>query len=70
MSKKAKIDHIKCKGCYYCIDICPTKAISKSGQSNVKGYDYVIIDPEKCIGCGNCYVICPDCCVEIFEDNP
>ena len=69
MSKRAKIDHLKCKGCYYCIGICPRNAITKSGQSNPRGYDYVEIDAEKCNGCGACYIICPDCCVEIVEDE-
>ena len=39
----------------------------KSGQGNLKGYDYVLVDEAKCNGCGNCYTVCPDCCVDIIE---
>jgi 2-oxoglutarate ferredoxin oxidoreductase subunit delta len=67
MKRIAKIDADKCKGCEYCIYFCPRKAIRKSGTSNTKGYDYVIIDNEKCIGCSICYSVCPDCCVVIYE---
>jgi 2-oxoglutarate ferredoxin oxidoreductase subunit delta len=67
MSKKAKINQFKCKGCYYCIDVCRSGSITKSGQGNPKGYDYVVVDEKKCTGCGNCYTVCPDCCVDIIE---
>ena len=70
MAGKAKIDFQKCKGCYYCIAVCPKKAIRKSGESNEKGYDYVEVEPDLCTGCGACYIVCPDCCITIVEENP
>ena len=69
MAKRAIIDPEKCKGCYYCIDVCPKKAITNSGKSNQKGYDYVDVDVAACNGCGSCYIVCPDCCVMIVEDD-
>lgn len=54
----------KCKGCYYCISICPKKAISLAGALNKQGYEYVKVNKEECIGCGMCYTICPD---NVFE---
>lgn len=69
MAKKAKINTEKCKGCHYCIDVCRTGALSRSGRSNKKGYDYVEIKQVVCNGCGACYIVCPDCCIEIISDE-
>ena len=50
-----------CKGCSYCIDFCPTKAIAFSTEFNHKGYHYpVLAQPEKCTGCDLCGLYCPD----------
>lgn len=57
----------RCKGCRYCIPICPKEAISISEGINQKGYKPVTVDQEKCIGCGSCYIICPDYVFEIKE---
>ncbi|MCE0505335.1 4Fe-4S binding protein [Roseivivax sp. GX 12232] len=39
-------------GCTRCLDICPTGAISPSG-------DHVTVDPMVCAGCGACSALCP-----------
>lgn len=39
-------------GCTNCLDLCPTSAISPSG-------DHVAIDPMICAGCGACSAACP-----------
>lgn len=69
MAAKAEINIEKCKGCYYCIDVCPAGAIVRSGLSNSKGYDYVEVDRSKCTGCQRCYIVCPDCCFTIVSDS-
>ncbi|MCL1894007.1 MAG: 4Fe-4S dicluster domain-containing protein [Holophagaceae bacterium] len=50
-----------CKGCSFCIDFCPTKAIGFSNEFNQKGYHYpVLVYEEKCTGCDLCGLYCPD----------
>ena len=63
---KITIDSERCKGCAFCVTVCPTKNIKMSSKLNKKGYYYAeIIDIEKCTGCGLCFQMCPDLCIEI-----
>ena len=39
-------------GCTTCLDLCPTGAITPSG-------DHVVVDPMICAGCGACSSACP-----------
>jgi 2-oxoglutarate ferredoxin oxidoreductase subunit delta len=56
----------KCKGCWLCIESCPTKHLRASIELNKGGRRFVEIKEEsKCIGCGFCFAICPDVCIEI-----
>ncbi len=57
---KIELSTSRCKGCGYCISVCPTKAISKTNIKNSKGYNVVAVDCDKCIQCGSCYTVCPD----------
>ena len=41
---KIKINTVRCKGCGYCVNDCPRKALSFSGHINDKGYDTVQVD--------------------------
>ena len=58
--EKVALSTFRCKGCGYCINACPVKAISKAGQKNEKGYEVVTVDQAMCIQCGTCYIVCPD----------
>lgn len=64
---KVKTNVFQCKGCGYCIEECPRKAISFSGHISEKGYDTIQIDDSLCIACGSCYRVCPDRVFEILE---
>lgn len=63
MAMTVKVE--RCKGCYYCMTVCPQKAISLAGALNKQGYEYVKVDEELCISCGMCFTICPDSVFEI-----
>lgn len=64
---KVKLGIQRCKGCFLCVNVCPTKAIFPSGKLGEKGYEVVSADESKCIGCGSCYLVCPDNVIEIVE---
>lgn len=65
--KKMKLNLEKCKGCFLCVSVCPTKAITPSGELAESGYEVIKVDESKCIQCGSCYRICPDCVLEILD---
>ena len=51
----------RCKGCGFCIEFCPSKALKFSEQFNVKGYHTpILISQELCNGCDMCGLLCPD----------
>ena len=64
--EKIKVEKERCKGCHYCVESCKQGAISVSGESNSKGYNFVVVDQDACVSCGNCYRVCPDCVFEIY----
>lgn len=66
---KIVVHQESCKGCQFCIAICPKKALYVSDYMNAKGYHATAVDEEKCIACGTCFVVCPDYVFEILEGN-
>jgi 2-oxoglutarate ferredoxin oxidoreductase subunit delta len=59
-----------CKACDYCRDVCPTKIIHLSNETNSKGYHYAEIhDIGKCTGCRFCAIMCPEIAIEIETVN-
>lgn len=69
MKGKVKLYISRCKGCYLCVSVCPTKALMPSKKIGAKGYAVIEADLEKCIGCGSCYQMCPDQVFEIVEEE-
>lgn len=50
-----------CKGCAYCVKICPKDVYAMSATYNALGYAVpAIVRPEACIACLRCETMCPD----------
>jgi len=50
-----------CKGCGYCIEICPKRVYRKALAYNAMGYSLPeIAHGEECIACLRCQTLCPD----------
>ena len=55
------IDWDRCKGCGFCFEFCPPKALAFSGEFNNHGYHPpYLADEEACTGCDLCGLYCPD----------
>ncbi len=65
---RLNIDVERCKGCGYCINACPKKALSKVIVEG-KLYPSVEVDYSKCIACGICYQVCPDYVFSITREE-
>ncbi|MBN2561909.1 MAG: 4Fe-4S binding protein [Phycisphaerae bacterium] len=51
----------RCKGCGYCVEFCPMKALKMSREFNDKGYHFPeVADSQACTGCDLCGMFCPD----------
>ena len=65
---KIVIEPELCKGCLFCVGVCPKKVIGKAPAVNAKGYQYVAaLNHEDCIGCAICAIMCPDAVIEVYK---
>jgi len=65
-----KIIEDYCKGCGYCIDICPEQVFKESTRTNSKGYVLPeIINLDSCIGCKKCELICPEMAISVEKEE-
>lgn len=68
MKGTVEIDQERCKGCSFCVEHCPRKAISLSGKLNMKGYFVVEFnDANGCTGCATCALMCPQAAIEVYK---
>ena len=64
---KVSIDRERCKGCHFCIAVCPKKIMVVEKRYNQKGYPPVeITEIEECTGCALCAEMCPDVCIRVW----
>lgn len=49
---RVEVNNRKCRRCFYCVQLCPAKAIKLEKES-------IRIIPDRCILCGNCITGCP-----------
>ena len=66
---KITYDAERCKGCHYCVNACPKKCVTLSGNTNSKGYETVVFNEADCIACGSCYTMCPDFAIMIEKED-
>jgi len=52
-----------CLGLGSCMGVCPTSAISKTGDG------LVVVNPELCISCGKCVDICPNGVMRMIPED-
>jgi len=65
---RAVVDPERCKGCEYCVEVCPKKNLSMSTGVNQRGHHYAVFDADQgCSGCGQCAVVCPDVAIEVYK---
>ena len=57
---KIVVEWERCKGCGFCVEFCPTDALSLSEEFNKKGYHPPVADEAKCLDCGFCELVCPE----------
>lgn len=69
------IDSELCKGCYWCISVCPEQLIVISDKLNQKGYHPVEFteadakeEDRRCTGCAQCATVCPDIAIEVYRE--
>ncbi|MBD3194012.1 MAG: 4Fe-4S dicluster domain-containing protein [Candidatus Lokiarchaeota archaeon] len=65
-----KIKEEYCKGCEYCIEVCPQEIFQKSKRYNEKGYNVPELNNSKsCTGCKKCELICPEMAITISKEE-
>ena len=58
----------RCKGCQFCIEFCPQKALSRSTEINSHGYHIVHMENgDRCTGCGMCSMVCPEFAINVVQ---
>jgi 2-oxoglutarate ferredoxin oxidoreductase subunit delta len=64
------IDKELCKGCMYCVDVCPLGLICIENKFNRKGF-FPASPPltDQCTGCGMCAQMCPEVAIEVYREE-
>jgi 2-oxoglutarate ferredoxin oxidoreductase subunit delta len=56
----------ECKGCRFCVDICPKQVYEMADHYNVRGYRVPeVCDEVACVACRRCETICPELAIYI-----
>jgi 2-oxoglutarate ferredoxin oxidoreductase subunit delta len=60
----------RCKGCGYCIEFCPVKALEYSNDINARGvHPPQVKKNNDCTGCGLCERLCPDFAIYLGKEE-
>ena len=64
-----EIEAALCKGCDYCIEICPEQHLKESKKRNNRGYRLPEVDnSKKCTFCKRCELICPEMAIKVEKE--
>jgi 2-oxoglutarate ferredoxin oxidoreductase subunit delta len=56
----------ECKGCRFCVVICPKQVYEMTDRYNVRGYRVPeVCDEAACVACQRCETICPELAIYI-----
>ncbi|MFC1672162.1 ferredoxin family protein [Planctomycetota bacterium] len=68
---KIEIRTDRCKGCAFCVEVCPRKCLVIDECLNARGVHAATYDESvaECRGCRNCILMCPDVAIELVEDE-
>jgi 2-oxoglutarate ferredoxin oxidoreductase subunit delta len=70
MVNKIKIKKEYCKGCGFCVEICPKTVLKQNNKANSRGYIVAeVVKPEDCIACKKCELICPEMAITVVKDK-
>ncbi|MDR1658587.1 MAG: 4Fe-4S binding protein [Deltaproteobacteria bacterium] len=65
------VDFETCKGCGYCLELCPNDVFEPGQGHNAKGYRPPSPKRvDRCVGCQVCFLACPDFCLEVKDWRP
>lgn len=68
---KVEIEEERCKGCGFCVEFCPNRALELSAKFNKKGYHPpFLVDQNFCNGCDLCGLYCPDFAIFGYRVGP
>ncbi len=59
-----------CKGCGYCIEICPVNYLRDSKKINKKGYKLPETnESNSCTLCKRCELLCPEMAIDVVKEE-
>ncbi|MCU6746397.1 4Fe-4S binding protein [Faecalicatena acetigenes] len=65
---QVKIEPMYCKGCGYCIDVCPFQLLRIGSRTNAIGLHAAEqIETDKCTACKLCANICPESAITVYK---
>ena len=65
------IDSELCKGCEFCVDVCPEECLAMADLINSRGYRFALYEGDHCTGCGVCYYNCPEPgAIVVYKSKP
>ncbi len=66
---KVVIDATYCKGCGYCIRVCPKGALHFGEKRSIHGNKCAEqIEGSECVACKSCGLVCPDAAITIYKN--